>query len=112
MDKGDDLQAFVGMNEVKREIIKLERFLTLQLERKRRGSRAPSLSLHLALLGPPGTGKTTVARIIAKIYKRLGLLKRGHLIETDRAGLVAKYLGQTEAKVDEVVQKALAACRT
>ncbi len=68
------------------------------------------ITLHMVLCGPPGTGKTTVARLLGKMYKQLGFLSKGHLIETDRAGLVAKYLGQTASKVDEVVNKAMGGC--
>jgi stage V sporulation protein K len=65
------------------------------------------LSLHAVFYGPPGTGKTTIARLLGKVYRCLGLLKKGHLIETDRAGIVAGYVGQTAIKVDEIVKEAL-----
>ena len=65
------------------------------------------LSLHAVFCGPPGTGKTTVARLLGKVYKNLGFLSKGHLIETDRSGLVAGYVGQTSQKVEELVNSAL-----
>ena len=65
------------------------------------------LSLHLVFLGNPGTGKTTVARLVARIYKALGLLSKGQLIETDRSGLVAGYVGQTAIKTQNVINSAI-----
>ncbi len=69
--------------------------------------KCPDMSFHLVFSGNPGTGKTTVARIVGKVYSALGLLSKGHLVEVDRSGLVAGYVGQTAIKTQEVIQKAL-----
>ncbi len=82
-------------------------FIQVQKERERQGLKNPQISYHCVFVGSPGTGKTTIARIIAKVYKHLGILKNGHLVETDRSGLVAEYLGQTSIKVDKVVKTSL-----
>ncbi|HRC08339.1 MAG TPA: AAA family ATPase, partial [Miltoncostaeales bacterium] len=79
----------------------------VQRRRRDEGKKVPEIGLHLVFVGPPGTGKTTVARLIGRIYMGLGVLRTGHLIETDRAGIVAGYVGQTALKVDKVVQQAL-----
>jgi len=102
-----ELHALIGMENIKEEIDTLINFLKVQKIRKERGLSTTSVSLHMVLTGPPGTGKTTVARLIGRIYKQLGFLEKGHLVETDRAGLVAGYTGQTAIKVDEKVQEAL-----
>jgi len=101
------LKNMVGMDNVKNEIDTLINFLKVQKERINRGMLKTPLSLHAVFYGPPGTGKTTVARLIGKIYKCLGFLSSGHLVETDRAGLVAGYVGQTSLKVDELINKSL-----
>lgn len=99
--------SLVGLNVVKEEISDLIYMVQHQQRRKAQGLRVPSLSLHLVFMGNPGTGKTTVARYIAKLYKSLGLLSKGHLVETDRSGLVAGYVGQTAIKTQEVISRAL-----
>ncbi len=97
----------VGLVNVKAEVDRLVDLLAVQKRRKDEGKKVPEMGLHLVFTGPPGTGKTTVARLIGRIYRGLGVLKSGHLIETDRAGLVAGYIGQTALKVDAVVKEAL-----
>lgn len=103
----EKINALVGMDNIKEEINTLINLIRVQKERKDRGFPVTPFSLHAVFHGPPGTGKTTIARLLGKVYRCLGLLVKGHLIETDRAGVVAGYVGQTAIKVDEVVQKSL-----
>lgn len=103
----DELNSLIGLEEVKTDVVQLVNFLKVQQMRQAKGLAAPSISRHLVFYGNPGTGKTTVARVIAQIYKSLGILSNGHLVETDRAGLVGGYIGQTALKVHDVVNKAL-----
>ena len=106
-DPYKELDELIGLNSVKKEIRSLTNFVKLQKQREAKGLKTAKVSYHLVFYGSPGTGKTTVARIVGRIYKDLGVLKKGHTVETDRGGLVAKYMGQTALKTDTVVQQAL-----
>src|SRR5690606_28592548 len=98
-----ELNGMVGLDNIKNEITELYADLKM---RKRKG-KIKNSSQHMIFYGPPGTGKTSVARLIGRIFKNIGILKKGHVIETDRTGLVAPYIGQTAPKTTEVIQKAL-----
>lgn len=103
----EELDSLIGLDSVKEEIKTLANLVRVQQARKEEGLKNSTISYHLVFTGNPGTGKTTIARIIASIYKDLKILKKGHLIETDRSGLVAEYLGQTAVKTNAVIDKAL-----
>lgn len=101
------LDKLVGLASVKAEIHTLVNVAKIRELRKREGLKVPSTSYHMVFVGPPGTGKTTVARLVAQIFHALGLLSRGHLVEVDRTELVAGYVGQTAIKTDACVKQAL-----
>lgn len=103
----EELQTLIGLTEVKEEVSSLANFVKIQKEREKKGLKPVGLSYHCVFTGNPGTGKTTVARILAEIYKNLGILKKGHLVETDRSGLVAEYVGQTAVKTNKIIDSAL-----
>ena len=106
-DPYQELEDLIGLESVKQEVKSLANFVKLQKQRQQKGLKTPKLSYHLVFTGSPGTGKTTVARIVARIYKDLGILKKGHTVETDRSGLVAEYVGQTATKTNAIVDSAL-----
>lgn len=103
----DSLNKLTGLDAVKEEIAEIAYMVQHQQRRKEQGLTVPQVSLHLVFSGNPGTGKTTVARYVARIYKALGLLSNGHLVETDRSGLVAGYVGQTAIKTHEKIDSAI-----
>lgn len=106
-DPYKELDELIGLESVKAEVRSLANFVKVQKMREQKGLKSPKLSYHLVFTGSPGTGKTTVARIVARIYKDLGILKKGHLVETDRSGLIGKYVGQTAPRVNAVCDSAL-----
>ncbi len=102
----DELNGLVGLKEVKETVNDLITYQKVQKLREQNGLYSEKSTLHLAFIGNPGTGKTTVARIVGRVYKQIGLLSKGHFIEVSRTDLIAGYQGQTALKVKEVINRA------
>jgi hypothetical protein len=101
------LESLTGMDPIKEQVRSLSNLMRVHRRREELGMKVPRIALHAVFTGRPGTGKTTVARLLGEIYRSQGFLAKGHLVETDRAGLVAGFVGQTAGKVDEAVGRAL-----
>ena len=102
-----ELDKLVGLDNIKEDIMSLIKYVRVEKMREEQGLGRSSMSLHTVFFGPPGTGKTTVARLLGKIFKAVGMISGGHLVEADRSDLVAGFVGQTAAKTTQVVQQSL-----
>lgn len=102
-----ELDSLVGLAGIKEDIHSLMNFITITKLRQERGLNVPTMSYHLVFTGNPGTGKTTVARLVAGLYHRIGILPKGQLVETDRSQLIAGYTGQTALKTMDVINQAM-----
>ena len=106
-DLKKELDTYIGLGEVKREVNNLINMATVFKRREEAGLPNADFSLHMVFTGNPGTGKTMIARLMARVYRSLGILSKGQLVEVDRSGLVAGYVGQTAIKTSKVIEKAL-----
>lgn len=102
-----ELNGLIGLAEVKKDVFELINLLEVQKKRSQQGLKNVEITLHTVFSGPPGTGKTSVARLLSRIFKHLGFLSKGQMFETDREGLVAGYVGQTATKVENAVKESI-----